>query len=124
MGLFANAASVTRFDPWRISEDEARTVAGPAARILARHANVAEKIALVADPAALVLAAVAITMPRFIMYKMTVEAQKHRGGLRAVPDAPAQQEPAPGPVNEVPQGERTGSTAVNFAERLLNKDGA
>jgi hypothetical protein len=115
---FGALASLTRWPDWAITEPEARSIAEPAARIIARHAHVAAVVKTVADPIALIVAAAAVTVPRVIGYRLAYAA--------ALAEARAAQAQAPqaGPAAAPPpQSNPGGATAVNFAERLLRENG-
>lgn len=61
---------------WRLSEREAGSIARPLSRIIARNQGLAKSVSKWSDPAALVIAALVVTMPRILMTRLAAQAQQ------------------------------------------------
>ena len=119
VGGSGSLAIATRWPGWVIPADEAQNIARPLSRIIARHAAIAESVRIVADPIALIVACIAIVLPRIIGYRAAVAAaQKQQPpGDAGVPREAAAPPPPVDP--SMAKAAPNGKTAVNFAERLI-----
>lgn len=70
VGIGESAKHSTGFDGFTIPEDEAQTASEPAARMMQRNLELAERIEKLLDPVALIVAAFVITVPRFLAYNV------------------------------------------------------
>jgi len=88
---YAGIAGATKFDGWRISEEESLAIARPLQRILSRNKHLDRAIRQFVDPIALVTAVGVATVPRLAAY------QHHRQLLKVTPPTPPTKQPQESP---------------------------